>query len=189
MTALRSILRTTTAFTQAAWLRGKSGLKTFRSDNSGAVAIIFGLVMIPVIGIAGASLDYSRASQDRTHTLAAADSAALAGVRALRGSDAQVEQTIRDYLDANLPPHLVGIPFTYVVNPERTGIRVDVAGRTDTTLLERCRHSACGLVGHVRGGQQFHLHRDRSGPGCHRVDALAHAGLAHSGQRFCRHHL
>jgi hypothetical protein len=54
----------------------------------------------------------------------------------LRGSDAQVEQTIRDYLDANLPPHLVGIPFTYVVNPERTGIRVDVAGRTDTTLLE-----------------------------------------------------
>jgi Flp pilus assembly protein TadG len=136
MNALRSILRTTTAFTQAVWLHGKGGITTFRSDTSGAVAIIFGLVMIPVIGIAGASLDYSRASQDRTHTLAAADSAALAGVRALRGSDAQVEQTIRDYLDANLPSHLVGIPFTYVINPERTGIRVDVAGRTDTTLLE-----------------------------------------------------
>lgn len=135
MNPIRSFLQTSTALTQTAWAGARQRALGFKDNQSGAVAIIFALVMIPVLGLAGSALDYSRVSQDRSHTLAAADSAALAGVRSLRGSDAEVETTIRNYLDANLPANLVGVPFEYVISPDRTSLRVTVTSYTETTLL------------------------------------------------------
>jgi Putative Flp pilus-assembly TadE/G-like len=34
----------------------------FRSDQRGNVAILFGLALIPVVGMVGAAVDYSRAA-------------------------------------------------------------------------------------------------------------------------------
>ena len=90
MDSIRAFLRSTTALTRAAAAGTTGRLARFARAEGGAVAIIFGLVMVPVIGLAGAALDYSRASEDQSTTLAAADSAALAAVRSLRQSDAEV---------------------------------------------------------------------------------------------------
>src|SRR5262245_9785509 len=51
--------------------------RAFRSDRSGNVAIIFGLAMIPLLGLVGVAVDYSRANADRVKLQAAVDSAGL----------------------------------------------------------------------------------------------------------------
>ena len=40
-------------------------LKRFVSDRSGAAALIFGLSLIPIVGLIGAAVDYSRVSDAR----------------------------------------------------------------------------------------------------------------------------
>jgi Flp pilus assembly protein TadG len=53
-------------------------LAAFRESQNGQVAIIFGLTLIPVVGMTGAAIDYTRASSVRTAMQAALDATALA---------------------------------------------------------------------------------------------------------------
>ncbi len=51
--------------------------RRFGADKSGAVGVIFGLSVIPMMGLAGAAVDYGRASAARAGMQAAVDAAAL----------------------------------------------------------------------------------------------------------------
>jgi Flp pilus assembly protein TadG len=53
----------------------------FKRDTQGGVIIIFAFSFIPVAGLAGAAMDYTMASKVKARLDAAADSAALAGVK------------------------------------------------------------------------------------------------------------
>src|SRR5262249_57101561 len=55
----------------------RSRLRTFSRDRSGNVVIIFGLALIPILGLVGAAVDYSRAGSARTAMQVALDAAAL----------------------------------------------------------------------------------------------------------------
>ena len=52
-------------------------LKRLSSDERGNVMVMFSFAMVPVIGLTGATIDYSRASDARQMLNAAVDSAAL----------------------------------------------------------------------------------------------------------------
>lgn len=52
--------------------------KTFARDNKGNVAMIFGLMAIPVLGLVGTAIDYGRASSFRQELQSLTDGAALA---------------------------------------------------------------------------------------------------------------
>lgn len=54
----------------------------FRADEAGAVALIFAILMVPILMGIAAAVDYSRAVNTRTRLTAAADAAALAGANA-----------------------------------------------------------------------------------------------------------
>lgn len=60
----------------------KSLSRRFSRDERGAVALIFGLTLVPMLGLAGAAVDYGRASQLRTKMAVASDAAVLAAVKA-----------------------------------------------------------------------------------------------------------
>src|ERR1043166_2371490 len=97
--------------------RLRERLQAFRSAQGGNVAIIFGLALVPVFGIVGAALDYSRANSARTAMQDALDSAALtlAKEAAALTSD-QVTQKGTDYFKAmfNRPEALnIRIASTY----------------------------------------------------------------------------
>jgi Flp pilus assembly protein TadG len=62
------------------WSRLRSSLTAFRSAERGNVALIFGFCVIPMIGLVGAGVDYSRAARIQTIMQAAADAAALGSV-------------------------------------------------------------------------------------------------------------
>lgn len=55
-------------------------LRRYSRENKGAVAILFAVSMVPIIGLTGLAIDYSGAQRARSVSLTIADSAALAGV-------------------------------------------------------------------------------------------------------------
>jgi Flp pilus assembly protein TadG len=55
---------------------------SFRSDERGNIALLFGLTLVPVAGAAGVAIDYSTASNVRTSMQTEADAAALEVARA-----------------------------------------------------------------------------------------------------------
>ena len=61
-----------------AFVRGlQKLLRAFRSAESGNVATMFGIMLVPILGLVGTAVDYSRATSARTGLQAALDSTAL----------------------------------------------------------------------------------------------------------------
>lgn len=60
----------------------KAIAKKFTRDERGNVALMFGLLLVPIIGMTGAGIDYSRSSQLRAKMAIASDAAVLAAVKA-----------------------------------------------------------------------------------------------------------
>jgi len=81
-----------------------SSLKQFTHDQRGAVMIIFGLTIIPLIGFAGIAVDYANAYHLRSKMQTALDAAALAAGREvdLGGSQTEAQHAGNLVLQANL---------------------------------------------------------------------------------------
>jgi Flp pilus assembly protein TadG len=74
----------------------------FLADRRGSAVPFFALVVVPVIGMAGAAVDYSRANSVRTAMQAAADASALILSKEAQSLDAaQMTQKATDYFNAN----------------------------------------------------------------------------------------
>jgi Flp pilus assembly protein TadG len=75
----------------------------FWKERSGNVLVFFSFAMIPAIGLAGAVLDYGRATAARSQLNAAIDSAALMAARdASRLTDDQLRDRINGWIRAHL---------------------------------------------------------------------------------------
>lgn len=78
---------------------GMSVLQRFRSDRRGTTAVIFALCTIPVIGAAGAALDYSHANAARAGLQKVADQSALMMVIARHnGQTLDLQTAFKDLL-------------------------------------------------------------------------------------------
>lgn len=72
-------------------------------DESGNFIMIFGISIVPVLGLTGAAVDYSRASKARAELSAAIDSAALMAARdASKLTDAELTARINNWIKGNL---------------------------------------------------------------------------------------
>jgi Flp pilus assembly protein TadG len=77
-------------------------LQQFGNDKSGAVAILFGLSLVPIILLTGAAIDYGRSSAARTELQTAIDSAALHGTKIQQNfNDTDLTVKLRQMTDAN----------------------------------------------------------------------------------------
>ena len=78
-------------------------LKRISRDENGAVAMLFALAFIPLIGFVGAALDYARATQAQSRLQASLDAAVLIGARDQLGlTNAQLTDRIRQAVIANM---------------------------------------------------------------------------------------
>ncbi len=78
-------------------------LRALASEERGNVLVMFGMAMVPVIGLTGATIDYSRATGAREVLNAAVDSAALMAARdATKLSDSELRSRIDKWIVANL---------------------------------------------------------------------------------------
>jgi len=126
--------------------RLKFPLRLLGSDDTGAIAVTFALMLIPLLLAIGAAIDYSRGQQFRSALQQAADSAALAGASAyVNAAAASTATTVANAsMTASvtqLPPHtgtvtFTATPSTAVVNGS-TGYQMSVTaqGSVSTTVL------------------------------------------------------
>lgn len=113
--------------------------KSFVSDQRGVVAIIFGIAAIPILGMVGASLDYSRAANVKTQLQDALDGAILTVAHERQLSDAQMEAAVRAQIEAMVggAHSASGLTLNISRNPdEHTLVDISATMNVDTTLLE-----------------------------------------------------
>lgn len=111
-------------------------LQAFARDPRGSIAIIFGLSMLPLTALAGAALDYHHAHSVNTKLNAAADAAALAGVR--QGISDRRGEAWRT-MDRNVAEQRHTNPVSFEVNArtDQASARVEVCytAQVRTSLL------------------------------------------------------
>lgn len=114
-------------------------LKNFLANDHGAIAVIFSLVAIPVIGLTGASLDYSRALNVQSQLQGALDAAVLSAAHQNEMTDEEVEAYMRSQIEAHLDGALALGSDNLILNIVRGGddglIVADATLDVDTTLL------------------------------------------------------
>jgi len=77
-------------------------LRAFRTETGGNVIMLFGLMIIPLIGFVGAAVDYSRANSDKAAMQAAVDATALMlSTAAPTMTQAQLNSQATAYFNAN----------------------------------------------------------------------------------------
>lgn len=82
--------------------RSRCGSKSFAPAKDGTVALLFALLVLPVLGAAALAVDYSRAVYVREQLQTAADSAALAARSNPAFSSDEAEATANRYFHANV---------------------------------------------------------------------------------------
>ena len=60
----------------------KASYRRYVRNQRGSIAITFGLFLVPILGVAGAAVDYANATSLRSRMAQASDAAALAAVKA-----------------------------------------------------------------------------------------------------------
>lgn len=105
-------------------------LARFGKDRSGNVALLFGFALIPVLGMAGAVLDYGRASSARATLDTAVDSAALMVAReASRLGDAELRRRAEALIRANIAGNADAALGAFSVSVDRPGRRVSISAQ------------------------------------------------------------
>ncbi len=122
-----------------------SGCSRFKSDESGAVALLLGLAAIPLVMAAGMAVDYGNAVSVQARLQAAVDAAALASGREANLSEVQLTRVAKDYFHSNFGnPASAGTPeVTLSVNGNDVTVEAHVVVKNyltkvagyDTTLI------------------------------------------------------
>ena len=126
--------------TKSSTARNSAWTKFIRA-SSGNVAMMFAVILLPLLGFAGVALDYSRAALTRTDLREAADAGLLAAVRAMNEdkelSIEEATEVARRYFDANYPNkgEIAIKGFVLAFNEATETYSLDVDGAVETTLL------------------------------------------------------
>jgi Flp pilus assembly protein TadG len=111
--------------------------RRFRRDQRGNVLMLFGLALVPLMGVIGVAIDYSRASNARQALNAAIDSAALMAARdAQKLTDGQLRTRIEAWIRDNLPPDVKSQFGSATVTIDRTArtIKIEANAVVPTTI-------------------------------------------------------
>jgi hypothetical protein len=108
-------------------------------DQRGSVGVIFGLLIVPIMALAGAGFDYAQAARIRAKIQDAADSAVLAAAQKPPGPSAEVEGERFFMAQARERMHGLELPQTKITDA-RTDVRLHFGAGVPTSFL--------GLIGH-----------------------------------------
>ncbi|MEC9368142.1 MAG: TadE/TadG family type IV pilus assembly protein [Pseudomonadota bacterium] len=111
-------------------------LRRFSRDSRGVTAIIFGLSLIPLVMMGGLAIDYGRALAAKERLGRALDAAALAAASSPDLTEAEIEERVQFYFDANFPNGAEGKPSSITVVKADKLIQLSATGIVPTTLLQ-----------------------------------------------------
>ena len=109
--------------------------RALRHCDTGNVGMIFALLAIPLLALAGGSVDYSRATKARSTLQQVCDSAVLASSRVAGGTQSQFEDVAQNYVTNNAPPPYNTLTPLVDVDPDGTWLKVSLSTTVPTTTL------------------------------------------------------
>jgi Flp pilus assembly protein TadG len=111
-------------------------------DRRGAVAVMFAFVLLPLLGVAGAALDYASLTRQRSMLQSAADTSALAAARELHlaqvGSSGPVTSLAQNYARSTLAqtsPRLSNVVVNVALLNSASSLQVTINGTYQSTLF------------------------------------------------------
>lgn len=107
-------------------------ISNFIGNDRGNVAALFGLAAIPILGVTGVAVDYTRASHFRTILQSAVDASALAG--ATETSDSAITGTINAFMNATLPGGVAVNDVAYSLDVQPDSVTVSATATVPTTI-------------------------------------------------------
>lgn len=121
-------------------------VRRFRRDQRGNVLVLTGFLAVPMIGVVGVTIDYSRASNTRQALTSAIDSASLMAARdAQKLTDAELGTRIDNWIRDNLPEN---------TKSEFTGAKVTI-DRTARTIQIAANANVPTTIARVLGTQSL----------------------------------
>ncbi len=114
----------------------KQFARFIKYENKGSFAVIFALMAIPLIVLAGGAVDYSKASATRAEMQHATDSAALAVARVAKNDLDKMQIVAKDIYSNNLRSIGIGAGSTIVATQIDDGIRVDASYPMPTIFIK-----------------------------------------------------
>ncbi len=124
-------------------------VRHFLRSKKGNVSMFFGFGLIPIIGMAGASIDYMTATKLKTQLQSAADSAALSLAHEARTSTAAQLQTLgQNYMNGAFP-----------LSSQASTPAVSITGNTtDKTVMVQTSSVVKGFFSKLMGQQNSTIH-------------------------------
>lgn len=101
------------------------------ADRRGAVAVMFGLLLVPLLVSIGLAVDVGRAYYVKQRLMHALDAAALA-VGSTVGTEAELRALAERYVQANFPGGRTGTPHGVAVSVTQDVVRVSAQATVDT---------------------------------------------------------
>ncbi|MHA1545705.1 MAG: TadE/TadG family type IV pilus assembly protein [Alphaproteobacteria bacterium] len=117
-----------------------SRVRQLVKSNSGNVAVIFALLLVPLFAGLGAAVDFSRGFLVQRQLSGAIDAAALAVGASTAQDPAVLGELAQNYFDANYKPGGVGDAGTVSLNINNSVISISASTTVPTIIL--------GLVGY-----------------------------------------
>jgi Flp pilus assembly protein TadG len=151
----------------------------FRHDCSGAIAMLFGLILVPILLIIGLAIDYAMAMSYQTSIQKTLDEAAIAGASDLRksGEVPSAIAAVRRRFAAT-KPNAYPVELEVSVDPRRRIVTVDASAKVPMTFMALAGYKTLPVSAHAEAavGRGNQAKRQRRSP------ALAEAAAKLSDQ-------
>ncbi len=108
----------------------------FLLSCSGVVAIAFGMTIPVVVTSVGVTVDMAQAYLVKTRLSAALDAAALAAAASASDDEEVIEQTVRDFLEANYPEGRIGAKTDVNVSLNGSELTVIANAKLETSFMK-----------------------------------------------------
>ena len=111
-------------------------LGRFTADDHGAIAIIFGIVLVPLLLGIGLSIDYTHALRVKQHLGSAVDAAALAVGSWADLSETEITAKAQSFFDANYTADGLGVLGSLNVSVQDGVISLRATSTVNTTFMQ-----------------------------------------------------
>lgn len=130
-------------------------LQRFARDRSGAIAMFFGLIVVPLLLVVGMSIDYGHATTYQTSMQRVLDEAVIAGATTLAKTNdaARAEAAARRRFEATRPS---AYPITLnVAADRRTGnVTADAEARVPMSFMTLSGHQFLDVSAHAKAASK-----------------------------------
>lgn len=114
----------------------KNEFRLYFLATSGAVAVVFGLMVPVLVGAVGVSVDIAQSYLVKQRLSHALDAAALAAASMASADENDIEEAVLDFVEVNYPSEKIGVAYDIDAVLNGSELTVTASARLDTAFMK-----------------------------------------------------